>query len=250
MNADGSEQVRVVTPGSAVAPRWSPDGSRIVFYSRFPAQDPSISLINADGTGLVQLLRTAYEGGPLDSFGSGADWSPDGSKIVFPGRLDGAEGLYVMNIDGTGLVKITSGGNKPDWGLNNLILFEHSPVDENRELWTVAPDGSGLTRLTNSESDEVGGRWSPDGTQIIFTYLTNIYVSNADGSNPQQIGIQNEDESLLAWSKDGSKILFTAYDHPCPCSNNEVWIMNSDGTGRSIITNNSAHDNTADWRWD
>lgn len=67
--ADGKPALRLTT---GWAPTWSPDGSRLVF-----TDDWSIGRVNADGTGLTQLLkRTGY--GTLDD----AAWSPDGRSVA------------------------------------------------------------------------------------------------------------------------------------------------------------------------
>src|SRR5215204_319418 len=82
-----------------------------------------IYVINPDGTGRLQLTDNEYEE-------RAPSWSPDGSQIVFSGRIGGGTAdfeICVMNADGTGFQQLT----------NNLV-----------------PD------LTPS--------WSPDGTQIAF----------------------------------------------------------------------------------
>jgi hypothetical protein len=78
---------------------WSPDGQQIVFESSEPYQcdefwcyTPNIYIINSDGGGLELLV----EGGGHPS------WSPDGTKVVFQGD----EGLFIINSDGTGLIKV------------------------------------------------------------------------------------------------------------------------------------------------
>lgn len=96
------------------APAWSPDGTRIVFMCRRGGSDFEICVMNADGTGQVQLTDNTV--GDLTP-----SWSPDGQKIVFhrpvggPGRFQ----LFLMNADGTSQVQLTfpSGLNGfPNWG--------------------------------------------------------------------------------------------------------------------------------------
>jgi TolB protein len=96
------------------APAWSPDGTRIVFNCRRRGPDFEICVMNADGTGQVQLTDN-------DVPDLTASWSPDGKKIVFHRRVGGRGQfqLFVMNADGTGEVQLTfpPGLNAfPNWG--------------------------------------------------------------------------------------------------------------------------------------
>jgi TolB protein len=96
------------------APAWSPDGTRIVFMCRRGGSDFEICVMNADGTGQVQLTDNAIQD-------LSPSWSPDGRKIVFhrpvggPGRFQ----LFLMNADGTSEIQLTfpPGINAfPNWG--------------------------------------------------------------------------------------------------------------------------------------
>jgi Tol biopolymer transport system component len=74
--------------GSARAPRWSPDGSRLLF----DFDEGRINVVNLDGTGLTQLAG-----------GADASWSPDGSLIAYRTYLDGTSylSLVVAHADGS-----------------------------------------------------------------------------------------------------------------------------------------------------
>jgi Tol biopolymer transport system component len=110
-------------------PLWSPDGSKISFFSSraldgSDAQTPNgtfnIWTVQADGTRATPLtILTATQASAIL-----AKWSPDGSKLIF---------------ESTGAF---DGGNAVD---TNITL----------NIWTVNADGSGatpLTRLTNARS--------------------------------------------------------------------------------------------------
>jgi Tol biopolymer transport system component len=105
INADGSGlQTWFSSSINSGKPDWSPDGRRIAF-----AFDGGIWLRNADGTAATRLI---------DGFDPA--WSPDGSQIVFVRReaLGGYEHLWRINVDGTGLVQLTTGITndiRPDW---------------------------------------------------------------------------------------------------------------------------------------
>ena len=89
---------------SASSLAWSPDGSRMAFQC---AQDTyhQICLTGLDGTG--PYILTGEETGSFQP-----SWSPDGLKIAFSSATQtGATGLYVINTDGRGLLRLTDLGN-------------------------------------------------------------------------------------------------------------------------------------------
>ena len=144
MDADGTNVRRVSTlPEKAefdTAPRFSPDGRRLVFTryitENLPIRAALFTVRVVDGGGLKQL--TPWGNGAGD-----ADWSPDGTKIVFEASPDA-----------------TSYG----------------------EIFTIDADGQQLTNLTDNERSGGGSSdpvWSADGTKILF--LSEHYFSGESG---------------------------------------------------------------------
>jgi Tol biopolymer transport system component len=96
-------------PKEERAAAWSPDGTRIAYMCRNPANNIfEICVMNEDGTGQTQLtFNPDFDGTPT--------WSPDGTKILFlrgqlglPNPIDpGRAQLWLMNPDGTGQTQLT-----------------------------------------------------------------------------------------------------------------------------------------------
>jgi TolB protein len=106
------------------------------------------------------------------------------------------------------------------------------------DIWGVAPDGSGVKRLTGQVSGEGNWRpaWSPDSRRIAYYKVVRgrgrIWVMNADGGDPRALPEVGEDARDPAWSPDGRRIAFAASQD----RNWDVYVMNSDGSGIARLT--------------
>lgn len=163
----GLTQVRTIfqtiTTTELNAPRWSPDGSHLVFWTDHvnpgtgQVDVTAVFTIRADGTHLVQMTPSSMVAGDCD-------WSADGKRLVF--------------------------------ATHPLVAFNFDPVVSN--LFTVRPDGSGLRQLTHSTTSNdraTQAHFTPDG-RIIYTRVTaegrTLWLINADGSNATPIPASGE----------------------------------------------------------
>jgi Tol biopolymer transport system component len=160
---------------------WSPDGSRIVFSKRH-GNSSEIYVINADGSGEVQLtFGGAWNTAPA--------WSPDGASIAFCRTVgdpdEDSPDIYRMNAsDGSGITNVASAGCDPAWSPNgSRIAFTHAG-----DLAVIGADGSGLTTLhaldTTSQLGLSSPSWSPDGSQIAYASGSRgnrIWIVDFDG---------------------------------------------------------------------
>jgi len=169
-------------------PTWSPDGKRIAFVQgNIGRLGPSLDTrhiytINADGTGVTQITHSGYNEWP--------EWSPDGRRIVF-----------------------ARSENDPSTGLHYGI-FE------------MDPDGSNVHQLRSGFRDR-WPTWSPDGSQIAFIglnpadYSMNLFVMNADGSEPRLVKSGLDYDERPAWSPDGKSITFVVRSAARMCE--DIW---------------------------
>jgi Tol biopolymer transport system component len=104
--------------------------------------------------------------------------------------------------------------NLPSDGSCKKIVFVHER-GEISDIFSVCPDGSHLTKLTDSTSLNTAPAWSPDGKRIAFSSTRNgnnqIFVMNADGSNAMQLTSDYENDYPV-WLPDGEQIAFRTSD--------------------------------------
>ena len=236
------ELVRLVnitnTPGTAEAnPAWSPDGSKIVFSSGgdYTCGGGGLSLwvMNADGSSRT-LLHPSVSGVNLNL----TDWSPDGTRIVYCQDDINDPEIWVMNADGTNDHKLGSGSGAyrgPRWSPDGHKIVFMKRIDPYRDnIWVMDADGSNETQLTFGNLGDGWPTWSPDGEKIMFHRWSNglmkLYIVDSDGSNLHPLTNDNMSETQASWSPDGRYIVFIS-----PPDNN-LWVMNSDGTGKKQLT--------------
>jgi dipeptidyl aminopeptidase/acylaminoacyl peptidase len=130
-------------------------------------------------------------------------------------------------------------------GQNGKIAFVGKDGDE--EIYTVSPDGLGLTALTSNAVSDGAPAWSPDGRSIAFVSFRDgnyeIYVMGADGTNPTRLTDDAGYDLNPAWSPDGQRIAFTS-DRD---GDSEIYVMGADGSSPTHLTTNTAYDDEAAW---
>jgi hypothetical protein len=108
--ADGSNPYWVPnTQPRDYSPRWSPDGQWIAFW-----RDDNVYKIRPEGAGLTKLTFLTAAGDWLEDTGQ---WRPDGKYLVAAAQVNGAQGLYAVATDGSGILVplIPRDWEAPDW---------------------------------------------------------------------------------------------------------------------------------------
>lgn len=149
-------------PGMTLAPRFSPDGNRVV-----------MSYTVNGITEISTLDLHTRQQRQLTTFGAistAPSYSPDGGKIAFESDRGGTSQIYVMNADGGNPQRISFGDGRyhtPVWSPRNDYIAFTKEGGGSFAIGVMRPDGSGERILSSSFHDE-GPTWSPNGRVIMF----------------------------------------------------------------------------------
>jgi TolB protein len=210
----GTDAPRQLTSGPAYEkrPRWSPDGTRLAYWSSTsPSQAPSnLIVINEDGTSPL-TIATMEDWTPDDLVV--VDWSPDGRYVAFE-----AGGMIVAATDRLDPKRVgdpTMPVGQPDWSPDGRYLAFGGGTGPEMGVYVMSPDGSGVQRLSQvAVEDCCRVAWSPDGAQIAsdptpVRDLGSIWLFEANGSGESEIGTP-PGSILPSWSPDGDRIAYWA----------------------------------------
>jgi uncharacterized repeat protein (TIGR01451 family) len=243
-DADGNNKQQLTSnDADDTEPQWSPDGTKIAFRSSRDGRY-EVYVMSASGTGQTRLTNEACQStSPL--------WSPDGTKIAFLCGLDTAADVWVMDANGGNKVNLTSDDDQDKsiaWSPDSAYLaYVRAPVGYDTEIFKVNVASHTITRLTTNDVDDYSPQWSPDGTKILFSHKFSTFdvaTMNTDGSNIVNLTNSAGGDYVPEWSSDGLMIAFIATRD----GNNEIYVMNADGSGQFRLTDTPAiHEERFDW---
>lgn len=199
-------------------PTWSPDGDKIAYCVRDGGGFGQIQLINADGSGHVQLTKLIGGACPTD-------WSRDGEKIAFlvyrvPDSAR-APSIFVMDKNGGNVTQVTLNGWGARWSPDGKQLVFCRPPEgggKNESIWVVNSDGTGATKVIEDNSSVLEVAWFPDGKSLIFSserehkHKSALFRVNLDGSSLAAIAVDKEVSLFFpVASPGGTQLVADAY---------------------------------------
>jgi Tol biopolymer transport system component/predicted Ser/Thr protein kinase len=265
MNPDGSSPRQLTFgPGDKTQPRWSPDGTRLLYVAPGGGDasggtlGTDIWVINLDGSAPTDLTQSV--GDETDPV-----WSPDGSRIAFTSdRINDLDQVFISPIR-CDPIPASCTVDKP-FNLSAGFAVESSPAwsPDGRTIAVSASINGAPGRIflrspTPGEPTKFDRRdriigaydlaWSPDSKLLAFTWrqptMNEVYLAQIDapGADPTRLtdSLGNKEASF---SPDGNWIVFTSTRDQNP----EVYIMAISGAGQENLTKYTGRDMQPAWQ--
>ena len=253
MNADGSKN-HFLVDGSG--PLWSPDGTRISYTASGEPEGSQIFVRWMDDEGATTQI-TRLEKGP-----GGITWSPDGQSISFS-----------MNVDGEPAWSVNPPG-RPDgatWTEGPKVVTRadyrqdrQGFIDEGwQHVFVVPAEGGTPRQLTNGDWNHSTGRWTADGSELLFSSLrtedselswreSEIYAVNVATEEIRQLTTRRGQDTGPLPSPRGDLIAYRGSDFNTDTYRNSgVYVMNLDGSGSRLISGDFDRNiNSMEWAHD
>lgn len=195
-------------------------------------------------------------------------WSPDGTQMLFQSNRDGDIEIYLWDSGTATVTQLTRNRVEDSYASwsppladgKMRIVFQRK-TKNSLDLWVMNPDGTGQKALFGTKKDDFHSAWSPLGDEIAFVntvdgdsdiYLLEVALNDGVVSAvaaPRNITNDSPGADYSPdWSPDGTQLVFTREPSPIPNGENlDIWRMNADGTGQTLVIDHQFSDAQPDW---
>ena len=231
MDQDGAN-LRYLTSSDSIvlAPRFSPDGRRVI-YTSYESGFPRVTLLD------IATLDRRVVGDPGSTMSFSPRFSPSGDRVVYSAEVSGNTDLYALDIASGTTTRLTSAPSietapslSPD---GNQIVLE-SDRSGQPQLYVMPAGGGEARRISYGEGRYGTPVWSPKGDYIAFTKQNagrfHIGVMRTDGSEERLLTGAFLDEGPT-WAPNGRVVMFT---RSTPGAAGAPALYSVDITGRNL----------------
>src|ERR1700719_3133323 len=239
MDYDGGNQHQLTHLKSiALTPRWSPDASRIAFTCFVPYRgitSPQICLFSTASDRMISFPR-------FRGTNSSPAWSPGGAQLAFMSSQNGDPELYVSDVDGAHLQRLTFAAGvstSPVWNpkTGKQIVFVSDRAGD-PVLYLANSDGTNVQRLDMPDMGYVvDPSWSPNGQLLAFSWRRpsgnfDIYVMDIVSRQLVELTRDEGRNERPSWAPDGRHLVFES----TRTGTRQIWSMLADGTQARQLT--------------
>lgn len=209
-----------------------PDYSKGYVWAIYPSYDIFLA---STTTGILKQLTTT------EGYDAEATVSPRGDRIVFTSVRDGDLDLYSMNLDGSGVKRLThevgyDGGAFYSFDGAHIVYRGYHPSDKHEiedyttllkagivrpskmEIYVMDSDGRNKRQLTNFGAASFAPYFHPDGKRIIFASNKNdpkgrnfdLFLIDTDGSHLEQVTFNETFDGFPMFNNKGTWIVFAS----------------------------------------
>ena len=237
MNADGTRQRSVI---AGTAPRWSPDGTKLLYIATGLPTGMQLWVRFMDGdAGTTQLTR-------LTEAPTEPEWSPDGRQITFRMNVATRE---TWNITLPAAPKGAKWTEPPR--IVQRLNYRSDRVgftdDGYQHLFVMSADGGQARQVTNGNWNHSAARWTPDSRSLLFSSLrtpdadgawreSEIYRADVAAGTIVTLTTRKGPDNNPIASPDGRLIAYTGYDSTdATWKDANIYLMNADGSNPRAI---------------
>jgi len=192
----GRQEVVGDFPGMTFAPRFSPDGNKVVMSLSQNGNSDIYSM--SLGGGNPQKLTNS------PGIDTAPSYAPDGSQIAFESDRGGTQQIYVMSASGGNQRRISFGEGRyasPVWSPRGDLIAFIKMLKGQFYLGVMKPDGTG-ERMISSAYHIEGPTWAPNGR--VIAYFKESPGANGRTSKVYSIDLTGHNEHVLKTNGDGS----------------------------------------------
>jgi hypothetical protein len=229
-------------PVDGFSPRWSPDGTRLVFVSTRDG-NPELYSVTANGIAEERLTENAVP----DLHPS---WTKGGSDIVFQRGTGANAEIYSLD-PVSGEARRLTRNRRPDYDPATAPAGRWLVFGRSGHLFKMTLAGKRLKGLTTGPARDTEPAWSPSGDGIVFVRSegseSDLYLVNANGRGLKRLtAAAGRAESSPAWSPGGDKIVFRACaSSPAAC---QLYVVNAGGGGERPLVEPGIDGEQPDWQ--
>lgn len=190
-------------------PRFSPDGSKIAYFSN-KNKNNDIFMLDLK-TGKTEQITKSDKN---DHF---HNWSPDGKSLVFCSERSGNRDIWIIDLESKQKTQVTrhkAGDDDPSFSPDGQYIAFDSARAGTQAIYICRKDGSDVRRVTPQSGFLQVPNFSPDGKHLVYEEFSptngqsgGLFVISVNGGTSMKI---SRDGQTACWSARGDYIYFTA----------------------------------------